>query len=196
MVEQAREVARPLAFYRIGCIEGRGEDWVDIHGVRLESRGLRERTSHVNRVFFYVATCGLRLDEWSRTLVSNEEVSIAEVIKEMALEQAREEMFEHMAETWRIDVSSVEEYSPGVGQGWSITQMPLLFQLLGDTQARLGVSLTSSFEYLPKTSVAGMIIPDRCEVETCQYCPNEECEKRMAPCHEEEVQKQYSLVGV
>ena len=48
MVEQAREVARPLAFYRIGCIEGRGEDWVDIHGVRLESRGLRERTSHVN----------------------------------------------------------------------------------------------------------------------------------------------------
>jgi hypothetical protein len=196
LVEHAQKIARPMAFYRIGCIEGRGPGWVEIHGVRLESRRLAEYTSEVNRVFLYIATCGSRLEDWSRMLSGDEEVAIAEVIKEMALEQVRKAMYRHMSETWHVDISDAEEIHPGDKHGWSVTHMPVLFHLLGDTQARVGVSLTSRFELLPKRSAVGVIIPSGCNAITCNYCPNEECQNRKAPCREEELRKTYNLAGV
>ncbi len=65
LVDKAQAIGRPKASYKVAFIESRGDDQVIIDGVMLTSRVLRVNLEKAHRVFPFVATCGLELEEWS-----------------------------------------------------------------------------------------------------------------------------------
>jgi len=62
-VETARAVGAPKAMYRECFVEARGKVTVTIEGVTFTSRILRRNLDKVERVFPFVATCGVEMDE-------------------------------------------------------------------------------------------------------------------------------------
>ena len=67
-VAEAMAIARPKAMYRIGYVESRGSNSVVINGIPFASRVLRVNLEQSHRVFAYLATCGLELQEWTGSL--------------------------------------------------------------------------------------------------------------------------------
>ncbi|MGW8321457.1 MAG: hypothetical protein ACWGSD_07885, partial [Thermodesulfobacteriota bacterium] len=70
MAAQAEAIGRPKGMYKAGLIESRGEDHVIIEGQTFKSRVLAVNLEKVHRVFPFVATCGVELEEWSGAFTS------------------------------------------------------------------------------------------------------------------------------
>ena len=68
MIAEMRGIARPKAAFRIGYVEARTDNSVTINGLTFNSRVLQVNLAEAHRVFFYLATCGTELEEWSRNL--------------------------------------------------------------------------------------------------------------------------------
>ena len=67
MAAEASAVARPKAVFTTAFITGRGEDFVELDGVRMLSRVMpAEHERACTARFPYVATCGTEAEEWSR----------------------------------------------------------------------------------------------------------------------------------
>lgn len=81
--------------------------------------------------------------------------------------------------------------APGSLGDWPIQQQKPLFQLLGDTEAMIGVRLTESFLMLPSKSVSGIWFPTQTRFESCQLCPGQRCPNRRAPHAPELFEKRY-----
>jgi hypothetical protein len=55
--------AKPKALYEVAYVDNKNEDSLYIGDIRFTSRVLRVNLDAVERVFPYVATCGIELDE-------------------------------------------------------------------------------------------------------------------------------------
>jgi hypothetical protein len=178
LLEQARPIAHPRAFYQISYINQRGEDWVEIDGERFTSRVLSINLENVHRVFPYLATCGSELQEWAN---SQEDMLLrywAETIKESALFCALAALNENL--TGRYQPGRTATMSPGSLQDWPIQQQAPLFHLLGEFSDAIGVQLTDSMLMVPTKSVSGIRFPTQADFESCQLCPREGCPGRRA----------------
>ena len=63
MIKLAQPAARPKGLYRLACITGRGEGWVEIEGVRFDSKVLSKSLEAIDSVVLYVFTCGKELED-------------------------------------------------------------------------------------------------------------------------------------
>ena len=72
-----------------------------LDGFRFTSRILRINLKGVHRVFPYVATCGVELDEWSQGIDDILLSFWADTIKEMALRAAVDAMDAHLENQFR-----------------------------------------------------------------------------------------------
>jgi hypothetical protein len=179
LAKDARAVGRPKALYRVAYVEDKEDDCVIIEGVTLTSRVLRVNLEHAHRVFAYVATCGMELEEWARSIDDLLQSYWAETIKEMALGQAIEALNRDIVERFRPGKTAT--MAPGSLEDWPLEQQQPLFTLLGDTEAAIAVRLTKSLMMVPTKSVSGIRFPTAESFESCQLCPREKCPGRRAP---------------
>lgn len=178
MIDEAGPIAHPRAYYQVSYINGRGEDWVVIDGIQFQSRVLRVNLENSYRVFPFLATCGVELQDWANGI---EDILLnfwAEVVKEAALFCALRVLFEDLEE--RIRPGRTASMNPGSLADWPIQQQSPLFRLLGGRADLLGVQLTESMLMVPTKSVSGICFSTELEFENCQLCPREGCPGRRA----------------
>ncbi len=189
LVDEAQAIAKPQALYKVSYIESKGDDYVVIDGITLTSRVLRVNLEQAYRVFPYVATGGLELDDWARSMDDMLDRYSADMIAEMALRSAIQAFKKHMEEGHRPGDTST--MSPGSLPEWPIEAQRQLFALLGDTKEAIGVKLLDSLLMVPAKSVSGIRFPTTESFESCQLCPREDCPGRRASYDEGLYERKY-----
>jgi hypothetical protein len=180
LLEQAEKVARPKAVYRESYVEDRTESSVTIDGVTFESRTLRLNLDKTDRVFPYVATCGIELD----ALPLPDDDFLArfwlDMIKDSALHASYQYLVSLLESRYALKRSA--SMNPGSGDVsiWPIEQQEKLFSLLGDVKEAVGVTLTESYLMVPNKTTSGVIFPTERAIQTCQVCRRENCPSRRA----------------
>ena len=178
MAFDAVKVARPKAMYGIAYVEQRGETFVEAGGRRFDSRILRVNLEKANRVFPFVATCGREIEAWGEQHTELLHRFWAESLMEFALKAVRIFLTKHLSKTLALD--KVSYMSPGSLEDWPLDQQQPLFELLGDTESAIGVTLADSFLMRPIKSVSGIIFPTEESFQSCMLCPKEKCRGRRA----------------
>lgn len=177
MLAQAQSIARPKALYLPVYVTARGADWLELDGVRLESRVLAVNLKDVQRAFPYLATCGVELQEWAASMDDALNNFWAEAVKEAALFCALRALGEDLDERYRPGKSA--SMSPGSLADWPIEQQKPLFTLL-DSGAAIGVQLTEDCLMLPTKTVSGLRFTTESDFESCQLCSRDGCPGRRA----------------
>jgi hypothetical protein len=179
MVVEVQAVGRPKALYREAFIDSKGDDHVVINGIRFTSRVMRVNLDKVYRVFAYVATCGLEIEEWSKKFEDILEKYYADMIKETVLRMTLRRLTDRLIESYGIQ--HLSRMNPGSLPDWPLSEQKQLFTLLGEGPQSIGIRLTDSFLMLPIKSVSGIWFPSEATYENCQLCPREQCPGRRAP---------------
>jgi len=190
LVEEAQAIARPKAMYRPVYIESKDDDHVVLEGVSLKSRILKVNLENAYRVFPFVTTCGVELEDWAR---AKEDMLLrfwAERIKETALHSAIGLFNKYVSEEFSIEKKST--MTPGSLEDWPIEEQRALFEIVGNTKDAIGVELTESLMMKPVHSVSGILFPTEVNFESCQLCQREKCPGRRAPYDEDLYDRRYS----
>jgi len=190
LLDQALSLARPKAFFLVAYITARGDDWIEIEGIRFSSRVLRVNTEKAYRVFPYLATCGVELQCWAEGIEDMLHHYWAEGIKEVALFSALAAFDICLKD--RYQPGHTASMNPGSLQDWPVQQQQVLFDLFGSYKDEIGVLLNDSMLMVPTKSVSGIRFPTEVEFESCQLCPREECPGRRAPYDADLYQNCYS----
>jgi hypothetical protein len=191
LADEAQAIARPKALYKVAYIESRDDKAVVIDGITMNSRVLRVNLEQAHRVFPYVVTCGVELQDWADSIADVLRRFWAETINEMALRVAIQVLNKHLAERYRPGRTSA--MSPGSLGEWPIQAQRPLFALLGDPKGAIGVRLTDSLLMIPTKSVSGIRFPTEESFESCQLCPREGCPGRRVPYDKDLYDKKYRL---
>jgi len=189
LLKQAHQIGRPKGLYTIAFVESRDDDSVVIEGIRFNSRVLRVNLGEVQRVFPFAATCGLELEEWSKTIEGMPERYWADRIKETVLEWAIKALSEHVVQTYQL--GPMAAMNPGALADWPTSEQKKLFTLFGSAADAIGVQLTESSIMYPIKSVSGIWFPSAAAFENCQLCPILQCPKRRKPYDKELYDRKY-----
>ena len=194
-VQSLIEAAQPLinvgAAYKVCYIEKKLEDAVEIDGIRFKSRVLRKNLDKVERVFPYVITIGDRLMEKARTFDDVLRQYYFDTIGIVALTAARK-YFEDQLRS-RYALGGMSRMSPGSLADWPIEEQRLLFSLLGDVEASIGVKLSVSLVMIPQKSISGIYFPTEISFYSCQLCPRKRCPSRQTD-YNKEMAREYGIL--
>jgi len=179
LLDIARPIARPKAVYEVCYLENKNEDSVEIGGVSFSSRLLRVNLDKVARVFPYIATCGMELEEIVIPAADLIRRYCLDVIKETALHSAISYLERHLNRSYAL--GQISRMNPGSLASWPITQQKELFTIFGNVEELIGVKLTESYLMIPVKSVSGIFFPTEIKFQSCQLCPREVCTERRAP---------------
>lgn len=193
LAREAETAARPKAVYKLAVVEHRTDESVAIDGVAFTSRVLRVNLEGLHRVFPYVATCGMELEEWSQGLDDVMKRFWADTIKETALREALKAVGEHLTGAYRTGRRSA--MSPGSLPNWPIEQQMPLFELFRGEAATIGVQLTESCLMFPVKSVSGLWFEREKDFVNCQLCPRENCPGRRAAYDPDLFEREYKGDG-
>jgi hypothetical protein len=179
MVREAEKIARPKVCYRVAYVDSKGEDHFIIEGIQFTSRVMRINLDKVFRTFPYVATCGLEMEEWSKSVDGIVEQYWAEEIKIRAVRGTIRYLQEYLTD--RYQPGQLSRMNPGSLPDWPLSEQGPLFDLLGSGPAAIGVKLKESFLMTPIKSVSGIWFPTEDKFENCQLCERQNCPGRRAP---------------
>jgi hypothetical protein len=193
LAEEARKTGKPKAIYKLAFIDEKGEDRVVIDGVRFQSHILRVNLDQAQRVFPYVVTCGMELEDWANRIEDTLLRFWAETIKEMVLRYAYTRMEEDLNERYRP--GRLSRMSPGSLADWPLHEQRPLFKIVGNTEETIGVRLSESLLMIPTKSVSGIRFPTEESFESCQLCPREICPNRRAPYDPGLYERKFSKKG-
>jgi hypothetical protein len=189
LVHDAQAIAKPKALFKAVYIEAKYDDRVVINSVELKSRVLRVNLEEAHRVFPFVATCGMEIEDWARSIDDLMKSFWAETIQGIALRSAVKALDKHINEYYSPGLTST--MSPGSLKDWPIQEQRTLFTILGDTKDAIGVQLTSGLMMTPTKSVSGILFPTEVSFESCQLCPREDCPGRRAPYDKDLYDRKY-----
>lgn len=179
MAKEAEALGKPRIVYGVGYIEDRSQENVRVEGIQFHSRVLSVNLEKAERIFPFVGTCGMELQEWSDGIDDMLWGFWAEGIKEEGLMTALDAFQQHLHDRYRP--GHLSTMSPGSLENWPINQQTPLFSLLGNPQE---VRLTDSMLMVPTKSVSGITFPTDASFESCQLCPRQNCPGRRAPYDE------------
>ncbi len=182
MIEGGLRIANAKALYGSAAIEAREEELVQVDGLWFTSRVLVRNLEETERVFPFVVTCGMELEAWADQYEDILQRYWAEAIKEEVLRSAMGAFYAHLESTFQP--GHVSTMSPGSLENWPISEQMQLFQLLGDTDATIGVHLTDSLLMRPTKSVSGMVFERGESFASCDLCPRLDCPIRRTPYDE------------
>ena len=180
LAAEAAEIARPKALYGLAAVEKHGEDFIIVENIRFESRVLSVNVKSLNRIFPFVATCGVELMQWADSLSSDMlKKYYADAFKLAALRAVTHRLETEIKK--QFDTGQISQMSPGSLSDWPIDQQRPLFDLLGETQSTVGVGLKSSMLMIPDKSESGFYFQNDSGFASCQLCPVSNCPSRKAP---------------
>ena len=191
LIEIVLPVVRPRVMYKVAQV-------TLVDGKRLGVNGT-EFTHHVpslnfslgERVFPYVATCGLEVEaiKFSDDLMKDYCLNL---LKNVILKQATFTYFEdYLKQTYMLQ--ELSRIGPGEAMG-STSQQRKLFSLLGDVESVIGVKLSAHNMMVPEKSSSGIYFETAVKIESCQLCPNQ-CHARRTP-YDPELFKTYRKKGI
>jgi hypothetical protein len=190
LVAEAMTVASPKMVYRTILIDDRGEDHVTIAGVRINSRVLRVNLEGLQRVFPYIVTGGVELEQWAKVIEDPLHRFWADHINGLALSVAYDTLVEDL-ET-RYQTGPTASANPGSTIDWPMEGQTELFGILGDLAAGVGVSLGENYWMSPNQSTSGIRFASDAGDINCALCPMESCSSRQASYDPGLYQRQYA----
>jgi len=188
LIEQAAPVVRPKAMYAVSLVSNRQDGTFDVDGVQFRSRVLSKNLEQANRVFPYIATCGVEIDAIEVTSSDLLRSYCLDILKMQALMTAGSFIEQYL--TARYEPGRITHMNPGELQDWPVTQQKALFTVLGDVEGKIGVRLTEGMAMVPTKSRSGLYFPNDTDFETCRLCPVKRCPGRRAR-YEPEAIKEY-----
>lgn len=178
LIGQVQPVVRPKAIYRVSWVDSKTPDGVEIDGAKFTSRVLRANMDKVERVFPYIATCGVELEKIRIPDADVLKTYCLDVIKLLALGTAIAFMSETVKKKYALGQTS--HMNPGSLEDWPLTQQKQLFSLFENAEQKIGVRLTESLVMYPLKSSSGIYFTSEIRFESCQLCPREKCIGRRA----------------
>jgi hypothetical protein len=191
LAAEAQAIARPRAFYKVAAVDQRGTDSVVIDSITFRSRILTVNLEQIYRVFPFVATGGVELDEWVTAKEDMLDNYYAGALAELALRSAIQAVVDHITENFRPD--GLSQMNPGSLADWPLYEQKPLFALLGDSTSAIGVSLQPSMLMSPTKSVSGIWFPLAESFASCQLCPMPDCPGRRAPYDPDLAERKYGI---
>ena len=179
LLAQSLQVARPKALAVESYVDSRTDESVTIDGHVFTSHVLRQNLDGVQRVFPFVATCGVELDAVQVGPSDLMASYCMDTIRMLALQTARREMERHLKSVYAT--GQLSRMAPGSLPDWPLQEQKPLFALLGDVESRIGVKLTDRMLMLPIKSISGIYFPTEVRFESCQLCQRPSCPGRRAP---------------
>ena len=175
-----QEIGKPKFLYKASFIDEKKTDSITLEGVTFTSPALRLNLDPVGRVFPYIATCGIEVEEVGG--------ASGDILRNYWLNAIKLNLLEISIEVLKAQIDSRYKFSklssmnPGSGDAtvWPIEQQVELFSIFGDVEAQIGVRLTPSFMMYPEMSVSGIFFPTETSFQNCQLCQREICHHRRA----------------
>ena len=180
LVALAERIGKPKAAYAIAFIDRREDDAVEMGGRRFTSRALARNLRGSERVFPFVATCGVEMDEAFAPGADFVKAFWWDWIKAQLLFAADRHLHDHVNRRHRLAKSATMRPGSGDATVWPIEQQAPLFALLGDVEAAIGVTLTDAFLMLPNKTASGILYPTEVTFQSCEVCHREGCPNRHA----------------
>ena len=190
LLEEVAAIAKPKAVYMPVFIEDRGADYVVLNDCRMLSTVMPKNLKGLHRVFAYVATCGIEIEQFSKTVTDILHSWWMNTIMEDALVQAVQTLRKRVKN--EFDIKKIASMSPGSLPDWPISEQTKLFSLFGSVQEFIGVKLTDSMLMIPAKSVSGFYFETDTEYVNCQLCQRQNCPSRKKPFDEK---KFLSMMG-
>jgi hypothetical protein len=187
----AVKIARPKVAYKLSAVEHGDGGVVILDGLRFQSKVLQVNLRDCRRVFPFVATCGMELQNWSQTIDARLEAFWADTIQLLALGVALEAFKKKIHGLFATGTTST--MNPGSLADWPIGEQYKLFTLLGDSTGAIGVHLTQSALMVPLKSASGIEFESGEKFYNCQLCPRDECPGRRAPYDDHLLAEKYKL---
>lgn len=187
LLEKVIQIAKPKAIYKPVFIEDSDRDFVLLDDQKMLSTLMPKNLKDVHRVFAYIATCGVEVDEWSKTITDMLHNWWLDSIKEYLLRQAINYLEKRVVSDMQL--KKIASMSPGSLPDWPLSEQRKLFALLGDVKAIIGVRLTDSMLMLPSKTVSGFFFETDSGYVNCQLCTRENCIGRQQPFDEAKYKK-------
>ena len=176
LIEVVMPVARPKVLYRVSQVTSADGKRLAVDGVEFSHHVPTLNFSQGERVFPYVATCGLELEALKFPREMMKEYCL-NIIKNVILTRSTQHYFQdHLKATYHLD--EVSRIAPGEAMGTTVQQQKL-FSLLGDVAGAIGVILSAHNMMVPEKSSSGIYFETNIRIESCQLCPND-CRTRRA----------------
>jgi hypothetical protein len=188
LAEKAREIARPLAIYRIAHPKIVDNTTVEIDGATFKSKVLNKLLQGRDTVYPFVTTIGKELDELPIPPQEMMKQFALDSIKTVVLVNAVDYLATYISE--KYDIPKFALLNPGEIEDFRIGEQKPLFSLFKDPQSQIGVSLTAGGVMKPIKSRSGFIFANESGFLSCQLCTQLKCPGRRAK-YDPELQKQY-----
>jgi len=178
LIEIVVPVVRPKVLYKDSQVTRADGKRLEVDGVEFIHHVPTLNFSRGERVFPYVATCGLEVEAIKFGDGDLMKEYCLNVIKNVILMRSAGKYFEgYLKQTYHLE--EVSRLGPGEAMG-TTAQQPKLFSILGDVEAAIGVRLSPHNMMVPEKSGSGIYFETAVKMESCQLCPNE-CRGRRAP---------------
>lgn len=178
IVSELRQTAVPCAMYREVYISEKGNDYLLIDNIKLESRILRKNVGDHDRVFLYAVTVGKEVDQWAKTKTGILESYWVEQIQIKLLNSAINYLYKKLDKLIASKITA--EMNPGSLPDWPIEEQIKLFTLIGNVEDKIGLKLTDSYLMLPAKSISGLKFPTDSVFKNCNLCKRDNCPTRRA----------------
>jgi len=176
LILMVQNAVHAKALYRVGCVGAKGEDWVEIDGIRFTSKVLRGSLAEISTVIPYVFTCGKELDELPVSQKEFGRYYCLDAIKMYVAFQAAGYLMNYLKE--KFNYPEITHLHPGEFADLPIEQQVPLFRLFDDTEKAIGVKLTSNKTIHPVKSGSGLLFYNGPSFESCQLCLQPHCTGR------------------
>jgi hypothetical protein len=176
LAQTALKAARPLGLYKVSQILKNDGKTVDIDGVKFTSKVLSKLFSGVDTVVPFVVTGGKELLEMPVARGDMMKQFYLDTIKTLIVANAVQYLREYVQEKHLLSKNAI--MNPGEIEDWYITEQKPLFELFGDVEKLIGVTLTEGGVMKPIKSRSGIIFPNENGFETCHLCVQLKCPGR------------------
>ena len=182
--EAAAPLLKPKAVYTEAFVEALEDTSVIVSGVRFTSAVLRKNMEGIQRVFPFVATCGIELEQFDLSPFDYLAFYWVDKLKELALAQGSAWLHRRLVE--ETGFQKLSSMNPGSGNVdvWPLRQQRELFSLLPGGAEAIGVTLTDTCLMTPNKTVSGIFFPSEVNYMNCKVCTRKECPNRRAAYNE------------
>jgi hypothetical protein len=178
LIPMVQSAIKAKGMFKVSCVGKKGDDWVEIDGVKLTSRVLAKSLENTNTVFPYIFTSGKELDELPVSSKDYMRYFCLDAVKMTASLQAAAYLMNYIKEKYALP--EITHLHPGEFADLPIEQQVPLFSLFHDTELLIGVKLTSTKTIQPVKSGSGIVFSNGPSFESCQLCLQAHCTGRRA----------------
>ncbi|MEN1759587.1 hypothetical protein [Anoxynatronum sibiricum] len=179
LARQAESVGNLGGAYLPVTIDDTGDGFVTAAGIRIDSRILQEQTAQPQLIFPFLATCGRSLEDWAQSFTGITDRYVAELMTEIACQQALEKLLEEV--DTRYCLTNASMVNPGSLEDWPLAGQTQIFELLHQAAFEVGVTLSRDLLMSPLKSMSGIRFSGKTLHRNCSHCPRKECIGRHDP---------------